>query len=164
MKIRMKKFTVGIQKKKLPNGFEAEMDVIEHPGAALIVPFLTKTKIILLRQYRAVLGKYLLELPAGTLDNKERPLACAKRELMEETNYSARRWKKLGKIYPVPGYATEVIYLYKAEDLSPVIVEGDADEVIHPVIYSRTEIQCLFKKGKIEDAKTISALALCGLL
>ncbi len=164
MKIKMKKFTVGIQKKRLPNGMEAEMDVIEHPGAALIVPFLTKTKIILLRQYRAVLGKYLLELPAGTLDQKERPLACAKRELMEETNYSARRWKKLGRIYPVPGYATEIIHMYKAEGLTPVIVEGDPDEVIHPFICTRAEVKHLFKEGKIEDAKTVCALALCALL
>ncbi len=97
--------------KKLPNGNSVQLDLIVHPGAALIVPFLGKDRIILLRQWRAVLNKYLLELPAGTLDKGESILTCAKRELIEETGYASQKMTKLGRIYPVPGYSTEIIHI-----------------------------------------------------
>ena len=163
-KIRGKKITYSIQRKHLPNGRVVDIDVIEHPGAALIVPCFDDGKIIFLRQYRAVFGRYLFELPAGTLDREEKALNCAKRELIEETGYAAKRWVKLGKIYPVPGYSTEVIYIFKAEGLRRQEAEKDFDEVIEPIILTRQQIRKLFQKGQILDAKTICALALGGWL
>ena len=164
MKFQGKKFSFAVVKKKLPNGRTADVDVIEHPGAVLIIPFLSRDKIIFLHQYRPVLGRYLLELPAGTLDKNERPLACARRELIEETDQKARVFTRLGKIYPVPGYSTEIIHIFKAEKLTPCAGTKDTDEIISTKPLRRSEVRKLFRVGGITDAKTIAALSLCGWL
>jgi ADP-ribose pyrophosphatase len=154
--------TLKTQKKKLPNGYVAHLEVVTHPGAALIVPFLDKNKIIMLRQYRPVIDSYIYELPAGTLEKREKPINCAKREIIEETSYSAARFTKLGDIFPVPGYSTEKISIYKAEGLTKKDVSPEADEVIKCVVFTKNGIQRLLKRGKLVDAKTICALAMCG--
>src|SRR3989338_2554443 len=102
---------VVTQKVRLPNGRRKIIEKIIHPGAALIVPFLKNNRIILLKQYRPVFGKYLYELPAGTLAKRESPYRCAMRELREETGFKAGFLRKVGVIYPAPGYATEEIYV-----------------------------------------------------
>lgn len=164
MKFQGKKFSFAVVQKKLPNGRTAEMDVIEHPGAVVIVPFFSRDVIIFLHQYRPVLGRYLLELPAGTLDKNERPLACARRELIEETDHAARVFTRLGRIYPVPGYSTEVIHIFKAQKLTPQAGIKDTDEVIRTKLLRRSEVKKLFRAGRITDAKTIAALSFCGWL
>ncbi len=164
MKFQGKKFSFAVVKKKLPNGRTAEVDVIEHPGAVVIVPFLSRDAIIFLHQYRPVLGRYLLELPAGTLDKNEQPLACARRELIEETDHTARVFTRLGRIYPVPGYSTEVIHIFKAQKLTPQAGTKDADEVIRTKLLRRSEVNKFFRAGRITDAKTIAALGFCGWL
>ena len=151
MKIRGRKFTYLQTKKRLPNGKITRLEMIIHPGAVLIVPFLSQNKIILLKQYRAVLGKYLYEFPAGTLNPKENILSCAKRELVEETGFQAKTWKKIGKIYPVPGYSTEIIHIFKAEGLIPKKALGDEDEIIHPRVISHREIDRLMRENLIHD-------------
>ena len=151
-------------KKRLPNGRLMDLEKIEHPGAACIIPFVSKNKVIMLRQYRPAIGTYLYEFPAGTLEKGERPSSCARREVVEETGYRARVIKRIGKIHPVPGYSTEVIYFYTAEKLSKASCCFDPDEVITHRIYDRAAIRTLFKKGKIIDAKTICALTFCGWL
>lgn len=145
----------------LPNGRVTTQSFVSHRGAAVIVPFLTKQSVILLRQYRPVPQKYLYELPAGTVEKNESPLACARREIIEETGYTAQYFTKLGIIHPVPGYSTEVITIYKAEKLSPKIADGDLDEVIRPVVVTKKDVQRLFKAGKLTDAKTICSFAIC---
>ena len=164
MKFQGKKFSFAIVKKKLPGGRYVDVDVIEHPGAVVIVPFLAKDTIIFLHQYRPVLGRFLLELPAGTLDKNEQPLACARRELVEETDHKGSVFTRLGKIYPVPGYSTEVIHIFKAQKLAPQKGIKDTDEVIRTKLLSRSEVRKLFRAGRIVDAKTIAALSLCGWL
>jgi ADP-ribose pyrophosphatase len=153
-----------VKKVKLPHGYVATYEVIEHPGAALIVPFLSPNKIIMLRQLRPVINSYIYELPAGTLGRNEQPLACARREIVEETGYAAGRFKFLGSIYPVPGYSTEKIFIYKAEGLKKRGRLTEADEVIEPSVFTKAAIKRLFKSGRIVDAKTIAALAMCGWL
>ena len=148
----------------LPHGGKMKVELVNHSGAAAMIPFLTKDKVVLIKQYRPVMEEYILEIPAGTIDKGETPLQCAKREIIEEVGYAAKKWTKLGKIYPVPGYSTEIIWIYKAENLTEKPTNYDADEVIEPVIFSKKEIQALFKKGKIVDSKTITALAYCGWL
>jgi len=83
---------------------------------------------------------------------------------IEETGYSAKRFKLLGSIYPVPGYSTERIFIYKAEDLKKTVRASEEDEVIEGRIFIKSGIRKLFKSGKIVDAKTIAALAFCGLV
>ncbi len=155
---------VFVKKERLPNGYLATFEMIKHPGASLVIPFLTKNKIIMLRQLRPVVNSYIYELPAGTLDENESPLSCARREIVEETGFSARKFTHLGKIYPVPGYSTEKISIFKAEGLKRQSRIVEKDEVIESRVFTRTMIKKLFKAGRIIDAKTISALAFCGWL
>jgi len=164
MRIKGKKFVYIREKRRLPNGVVTNLEMIEHPGAALIIPFLAPDKVIFLKQYRAVLRRYLYELPAGTLSKRETPLACARRELPEETGYAAQQFKYLGKIHPVPGYSTEVIHIFQAARLTPRAAEKDFDEIIRTVVLSRSQIRRLFRTRKIVDAKTICALAMAGII
>ena len=154
--------TLITDKRRLPNGHTLRLEIIKHPGAALIVPFLGKNKIILLKQYRPVVNSYIYELPAGTLNDGETPLACAKREVIEETGYSGRKFTKVRTIYPAPGYTTEKITIYKAEGLKKENVSPEKDEIIRGFVFSKTAVKKLLRTGRIVDAKTICALALCG--
>jgi len=148
----------------LPGGRSVTIECVNHPGAVLIVPFLSPGKVVLLRQYRAVIKSWLYEFPAGTIEPGEKPLACARREIIEETGYRAGIIKKLGSIYPVPGYSTEILTMYTAERLTEVGMACEDDEVIEPQIFSKREIRALITKGHLLDAKTLCALGLCGWL
>jgi len=150
------------ERRRLPNGYVATLEVITHPGAALIVPFLSKNEIIFLRQYRPVINSYIYELPAGTLDRGESPFVCAKREIIEETGYAARRIKRIGFIYPAPGYTNEKITIFIAEGLCKKETKMCADEVLRSFSVDKARTKKLLKDGKIVDAKTICALAMCG--
>lgn len=153
-----------IKETVLPNGYRARLEMIEHPGAVLMVPFLNKNTVLMLKQYRAVVGEYLYEFPAGTLELKEKPLSCARRELIEETGYMAKTLTYLGKITPVPGYSTEIIHIYKAEHLGVTQQDIQEDEVITVLKLTLNQARALVKKGEIVDAKTICALALSGII
>ena len=148
------------EKHLFPGGYLGALEVIKHPGAALIVPFISRDKLILIRQYRPVIDSYIWELPAGTLSHKEDILKCAKRELKEETGYLAKKMRRIGYIYPAPGYTTEKIIIFRADDLTKVTDSQEEDEVIEEKILSRAQVKKLFKAGKITDAKTICALTL----
>jgi ADP-ribose pyrophosphatase len=149
---------------RLPNGYIAGFEVIKHPGAALVIPFLNRDTIIMLRQLRPVVGLYLYELPAGTRDRGESARACAVREIIEETGYAAGKLALLGHIYPVPGYSTERIDIYKAQQLRQTGVLPEQDEIIEAIVMGRAKVRRLFKTGKIVDAKTICALSFVGWL
>ena len=142
----------------LDNGATVDLDLVRHPGAAAIVPFISHDRLIMLRQYRHAIGRPIWEIPAGTLDPDENPLECAKRELIEETGYSGRQWEKLGEITPVPGYSDERIHIFVATHLSPAEQNLDVDEVldVHQVSFEKT-IE-MIEKGQIRDSKTISGL------
>ena len=156
-------FKVFKSRKRLPNGRETLLDEIEHPGAALVIPFV-ENKVVFIRQYRGVIGKYIWELPAGTLSEGETPYACAKRELEEETGYAAKALKKIGEIYTTPGFCNEKIHIFKAECRRGPGVKLDDDEVIKTKHLAPVEIRRMFKNGKIKDSKTISALSFAGIL
>ncbi|MBI4974544.1 MAG: NUDIX hydrolase [Candidatus Omnitrophica bacterium] len=155
---------IFVKRMRLPNGYIATFEIVKHPGAALIVPFVSKYKIIMLKQLRPVINSYIYELPAGTLGKRESPLSCAKREIVEETGYFAKRFTLLGKIYPAPGYTTEKIIIYKAEGLKEEGRLTEEDEVIRCRTFTKSEIVRLFKADRIVDAKTICALAFCDWL
>jgi len=149
---------------KYPNGHKTILEIIKHPGAVLIVPFISKNSIILLKQYRPVIKEYIWELPAGTLDKNENIIKCAKRELEEETSYRAKVLTKIGYIYPAPGYTTEKIWVFKAKTLYRVFAECEADEIIEPVILSLRQVKKMYSSGKIKDAKTLCALKMASCI
>jgi ADP-ribose pyrophosphatase len=155
---------VYCERQKFPGGYIGDLEVVRHPGAALIVPFLSREKIIMIKQYRPIIDAYLWELPAGTLHKDETLLACAKRELEEETGYTAAQWKEIGFIYPAPGYTTEKIIIFKAEKLKEIKARHEEDELIAAEIVRKNDVVRWFKSGKIMDAKTICALALARIL
>jgi len=153
-----------IEKKRYPNGYIGRLEIVKHPGAALIVPYLDKNTVILIRQYRPVIDTYIWELPAGTLGRNEPPLKCAKREIVEEIGYKASKWQRLGCIYPAPGYTTEKIIIFKASGLKQVLADTQEDEVITAKKFTKSAVQKLLKSGKIVDSKTISALSLANVI
>jgi len=156
-------FSVSRERKTFPNGRKVYLEQVHHPGAVLVVPFIEKD-IILIRQYRGVIGKYIWELPAGTLEKGESPLACARRELAEETGYRALDLKKVGMIYTTPGFSDEKISLFTAKCGRQKKPRTDRDELIRIKRFTRKEIRVLFLKGRITDSKTISAFVFAGVL
>lgn len=149
---------------KLPNGRTTKISFINHPGAVIVVPLVDKDKVIFIRQYRPTLKKYIYELPAGTLDPNESVAVCARRELIEETGFTTTKLTKLGQIYPVPGYSTEIIHIFKAEGLVAGEAQPEEYEVIENIPMTKVQVRRLFKQGKLQDAKSICALSFCGWL
>ena len=142
----------------LPNGRTVQLDIVHHPGAAAVVPFLSEREVLLIRQYRHAAGGEILEVPAGKLDPGEAPEACAARELAEEAGQRAGRIEKLGWIWTTPGFTDERIHLFAAFELEPVPPHPDDDEVIEVVPMGLDEALDRVWRGQLTDAK--SALAL----
>ena len=138
-----------------PDGFEIRRAIVHHPGSAVMMPIDQRGRILLVRQYRLPVRGYLWELPAGRMDEGETPLKACKRELMEETGYRARSWKKLLSFWVSPGFVAEKMNLYVATDL----IKGDAspmeDERIEIGWFKPAEIDKWIRSGKLQDAKTI---------
>ena len=144
----------------LENGTTTDVEFIEHPGATAVIPFLDDKRIVLLKQYRHALKKYIWEVPAGTRDPREEIISCAKRELIEETGYSAGQWHRLGEITPVPGYSNERIHIFLATGLQPADQNLDADEVIQVQAVDFLKAIEMIGDGEIQDAKSIAGLFL----
>ena len=155
---RGKVFTLVRENVTLENGTTTDVEFIEHPGATAIIPFLDDTRIVLLKQYRHSLKKYIWEIPAGTLDPQEEIIDCAKRELIEETGYSAGQWHQLGEITPVPGYSDERIHIFLATELRPAKQNLDEDEVIQVQEVEFLKALEMIGNGEIQDAKSIAGL------
>jgi ADP-ribose pyrophosphatase len=143
---------------ELPGGRRAQLDLIRHPGAAAVVPFLSDDEILLIRQYRYAAGGEIYEVPAGKLEPGEAPEICARRELEEETGFRAERLEGLGEILTTPGFTDERIHLFAAEGLSPGQQNLDDDEVIELVPMPLSEALKMVWTGALPDAK--SALAI----
>jgi len=143
----------------LPNGRRVDLDLLRHPGAAAVVPFLDDEQILMIRQFRYATGGELMEIPAGKLDPGEAPEACAIRELEEETGYRAGRLEKLGAIWTSPGFTDEIIHLFAAYELEPTEQRLEPDEIIQLVPISlAAAIREL--SGAVVDGKTATALLL----
>jgi len=135
-------------------------DTIEHPGAVVIVPVVDRASLVFVRQYRRAVRQVLLELPAGTLSKGERRLACARRELEEETGWRARRWRQIGQFYAAPGLLSEQMTVFLAQDLRYVGAHPEPDEVLVPVVLSVRQALQAVRSGAICDAKTIIGVLL----
>ena len=151
-------FTLVKENITLENGTTTDVEFIEHPGAAAIVPFLDDHRILLLKQYRHALKQYIWEIPAGTLDPREDVITCARRELIEETGYAADGWQKLGEITPLPGYSDERIHIYLATELKPAEQNLDEDEIINVQAMKFKDAFNMIGKEEIQDAKSIAGL------
>jgi ADP-ribose pyrophosphatase len=148
---------------RLPDGKLATREFLDHPGAVGVVPFLDDRTIIMVRQYRHPVGEVTLEIPAGKIDRGEPLLSCVKRELREETGYSARRYKKLLSYWPTPAFANEVLHLYVAENLTAGKMNADEDEFIESVKIPFRKALDLVKRGGIKDSKTVVGILACAL-
>lgn len=150
----------------LPNGEDTTREFIRHPGATAVVPVLDDGRIILVKQCRHALDTIMWEIPAGKLDHgpSEDPLECAKRELSEETGYTAEHIVRIASIATTPGFADEIIHLYKAWGLKAGAQHTDEDEFVGVKAYTMDEIKAMVRAGELFDAKTLSALYACELL
>jgi ADP-ribose pyrophosphatase len=142
----------------MTNGKIAKREVIEHRGAAAIVPILEERKVVLVRQYRYAIATDLLEIPAGTIEREEQPHECAVRELEEETGYRCKEIEKIMEFFPAPGYSTEELHVYLAKGLVKSEMHTEEDEQITLEILPLEHALVKVRSGEIRDAKSICAL------
>lgn len=133
-------------------------EIVVHPGAVVIVPIDPQGRILLVQQWRRAVADILLELPAGTLEKGELPIDCAKRELQEETGFAAKKMTPMGGFFSAPGFCTEYLHLFLAEDLIPSPLEPDDDEMIDLVPVSIQEAKQMIERNQICDAKSVAGL------
>lgn len=142
----------------LPNGTRARREVVEHAGSVAVVPLLDDGDVVLVQQYRHPVGRTLLEIPAGTCEPNEDPLACAHRELAEETGYTAAHVERLLGFYAAPGFCTEYLDVFLATGLRPGTARPEEDEGIALVRLPLAEALARIARGDICDAKSIIGL------
>ncbi len=139
------------------DGRRFRRETIHHPASVVILPLLAGNRVVLIRQFRSALGRYIYEIPAGTAEPGEPLARCARRELAEEAGYRAARWTRLHAFYPAPGISTERMVLFRAEGLSLLTraPDKDPDEYITNVVVPAKEAIAMVRKNQIVDAKSI---------
>ncbi len=149
---------VQVDEVLLPNGKTAKREIVRHQGAVAVLPLTDDGRMVAIRQFRKPLGRSIVEIPAGKLEPGEDPLACAKRELEEETGYQASQFTHLSSFYTSPGFADELLHLYVATGLIDGAARPDEDEFVEVMHLTLEEAQALHASGEIRDAKTVLAL------
>jgi len=155
LKYRNRLFSVTQDHVVDPSGFEIHRAIVQHPGSAVMMAVDARKRILLVRQYRVPARGYLWELPAGRLDEGETPLQAARRELVEETGYRAKHWKKLVAFYPSPGFVAEKMTIFLATGLTAGQATPMDDERIETRWFTSKEIEQAIRSGKIVDGKTM---------
>ncbi|MBX3347639.1 MAG: NUDIX hydrolase [Nitrospira sp.] len=153
-----KVITLNVDTVQLPNGVTVDLETIRHPGAAAVVPIKDDGTVVLIRQFRHAAGGFIYEIPAGKLASGEDPLHCASRELEEEVGYRASTFELLSSIFTAPGFADEVIHVYKATGLTKGRQHLDRDEVLDVIEMPLSEAITKIEDGTIRDGKTIVGL------
>ena len=143
---------------RLPDGSVGVREYVKHPGAVVVIPLCADGRLIFERQFRYPLGRAFLELPAGKIDPGEDILACARRELQEETGYVGSHWRHLGVMHPCIGYSDERIEIFFAAGLRHVGHSWDEGEFMEIVYLTLDEARAAVFDGRITDGKTIAAL------
>jgi len=141
-----------------PGGVRADRDIIVHPGSVVVLPIFEDGRVMLIRQYRHTVGEFLWELVAGRREPDETPGVAARRELLEETGYTARRLRKLLHIIPTPGFVNEWMWIFAAEGLVEGAARPEEDEKITPRIFTLKEVDAMIRSGRLRDAKSIAGL------
>jgi ADP-ribose pyrophosphatase len=154
-------FSVTTDHVQEPNGVQARRDVIHHSGSVVVLAVDDSTatpRVLLERQYRHAATDYLWELPAGRIDPGERELKAAQRELLEETGYTAAKWRRILKFYASPGFVAETMSVFLATDLRAGEAQPEEDEVIYKRMVPLPAAVRMVIRGTIRDAKTISSV------
>jgi len=158
---RGKVFSVTTDEVLEPTGIRARRDIVRHSGSVVVLAVdesFSSPRVLLEKQYRHAAGKFLYELPAGRIDDGEKELEAAKRELLEETGYSARSWRRVLHFWASPGFVAETMSLYLAQGLRPGQAQPESDEVIENKLVPLKQAVAMVMDGKIEDAKTIAGV------
>ncbi len=142
----------------LPDGGLAKREYVVHPGAVMVIPVLDDGRLLMERQYRYPLQQVFVEFPAGKLDPGEDVLACGKRELLEETGYSASEWEYLGVFHPLISYSSEVIHFYLARGLTAGKPNRDDEEFLEIVPMGLEELKAGILANRVTDSKTIAGV------
>lgn len=143
---------------RLPDGNESTREYLLHPGAAVIIPIFENGDTLLERQHRYPLHRDFLELPAGKFDPNETELECAKRELLEETGYTAKAWRELPTFHPCIGYSDERLVYFLARDLAHEGHARDHDEFLEILRVPMAEALEMVRDGRVTDGKTVMGL------
>ncbi len=141
-----------------PDGLRASREIVAHPGSVVILPVLPDGRIVLVRQFRYATGRYLWELVAGRKEPVESPIRAARRELLEETGYRARRFRVFLDVFPTPGFLTERMFILLAEGLTPGQARPEDDEHITVRAFSVAQIERMLRGGRMRDAKSIAGI------
>ena len=155
-----RKISLFLAEERLPNGRTVQREVVEHPGAVVVLPILPDGRVLLENHYRFAVGGNLIEAVAGTLQPGEDPVECAKRELLEETGFVAEEIVHLGDFYSSPGVMTELMRAFVAKGLRKAERRLEDDEILEPFEVPFDEAVKWARCGKIKDAKTIAVLFL----
>ena len=155
-------FTTVSDRVRLPNGRETTMDVVRHTSSVILLPMPDDEHVILVRQYRYAIGRWIWELPAGNIEPGEDPDAAARRECVEETGQAPTTIERIGAFYPTPGYCDEEMIFYRLTRLATPVEPAmlDADEVLEPHVVSLAEARRMVRDGEIIDMKTAVGLTL----
>ena len=158
-------FDVTVDRVRLPHGREATLEIVRHDGSVVLIPIDEEGRLLLVRQYRHAAGRFMWELPAGSLEVGEDPKAAAHRECQEELGLIAGQLEALATLWPTPGFCTERMTFYRATRLrapgaGDVPAHQDEDESIEVGGFTRDEMTAMIARGDITDLKTVAALHL----
>ena len=148
----------------LPSGRQSVREVVEHSAAVVIIPIDEDDNVLLVRQYRYPTEQFILEAPAGGVEEGESPDDSAQRELQEEVGYASKNMRAMGGFWSAPGFSPEFLYAYLAKDLVASKLSADDDESIEIIRTPLANIDRLIRLGEIQDAKTIAALLMATYL